>query len=317
MTFADPVWLIPGGVVVAGLVVALVVFARRRREVFAQAGLPVVTGGTRLVGCWLVTAGAAVLAFAVCGPSASVPVPRSAGTIIVAIDVSGSMAADDAQPSRLEAAKQAAVAFVDAQPSSVDIGVVSFQSDALQTSLVSDDHSLAAAAIARVTSSGGTSLANAILGSLSAITGQAVTLPEEGEDAPDLGYWGSATIVLFSDGEDFGDGLEAAAELAQGAGVHIDTVGIGTAQGATVAVDGYNLHTALDEDTLRAIAETTGGAYHPDGDVAGMEQVAREVGARFTVKNQDLPLGWASSGLGALLLLAGAATTLWRTGRLL
>ncbi|MDR1712240.1 MAG: VWA domain-containing protein [Propionibacteriaceae bacterium] len=317
MTFAAPMWLIPGGVVIAGLIAALVIFARRRRQALAQAGLPLASGRARFAGLWLVIAAVAAFAVAVAGPAGSVPVPHASGTIIVAIDVSGSMGADDAEPSRLEAAKQAASAFVATQPSSVDIGVVSFQSDALQTSIVSGDHTLAAAAIARVTCSGGTSLANAILGSLTAITGRDVTLPEEGEEAPDLGYWGSASIVLFSDGEDFGEELQAASELAQAAGVHIYTVGFGTVQGATVNVDGYTLRTALDEETLRAIAEITGGAYHPPGDETGLEQVARQISTRFTVKNQELPLGWVCCGLGALLLLAGAATTLWRTGRLL
>ncbi|MDR1824475.1 MAG: VWA domain-containing protein [Bifidobacteriaceae bacterium] len=316
MTFANPVWLIPGGAVVAALIVAVVVFGRRRKAALALAGLPLGSRQGRQAGLWLVVSGVVVLAFAVAGPAASVPVPHAAGTVIVAIDVSGSMGADDAEPSRLEAAKQAARAFVEAQPSSVDIGVVSFQSDALQTGIVSSDHALAAGAIGRVPASGGTSLANAILGSLSAITGQDVTLPEEGEEAPDLGYWGSATIVLFSDGEDFGEQLQAAAELAQGAGVRIDTVGFGTAQGATVTVDGYNLRTVLDEATLQAIAEITGGSYHAAGDLTGLDQVAEQVSTRFTLKKQQLPLAWAACGLGVLLLLAGAATTLWRTGRL-
>ena len=96
----------------------------------------------------------------------------------------------------------------------------------------------------------------AILGSLSAITGKTVTVPENGA-LPDLGYWGSATIVLFSDGGDSGAAATrrpppTAATLAQNAGVHIETVGVGTAAGANVEVDGFQLHTALDTDRLTA-----------------------------------------------------------------
>ena len=88
---------------------------------------------------------------------------------------------------------------------------------------------------------------------------------------PDLGYWGSATIVLFSDGEDERQRAtrpRAAATAAQTAGVHIETVGVGTTAGTTVEVDGYRIQTALDADTLTAIAKTTGGSYHPASDAA-------------------------------------------------
>ena len=98
---------------------------------------------------------------------------------------------------------------------------------------------------------GGTSLSAAILTSLSAITGKVVAIGPDGT-VPDIGYWGSATIVLFGDGGDDGsaDATTAAATAAQNAGVHIDTVGVGTAAGTTVTVDGYQIETALDEDTL-------------------------------------------------------------------
>ena len=144
-----------------------------------------------------------LLAVAVAGPAASLPVGRSAGTVILAMDVSNSMAADDVAPTRLAAAQQAALAFIDAQPDTVDIGVVGFDQGALTTSLPSADRAAAKAAVQNLRTSGGTSLASAILGSLSAITGKTVTIGEDGA-LPDLGYWGSATIVLFSDGEDAG-----------------------------------------------------------------------------------------------------------------
>ncbi len=156
-------------------------------------------------GCGSSLAGVVVLAVAVAGPAASLPVGRSAGTVILAMDVSNSMSADDVAPTRLAAAQQAAPAFIDAQPDTVDIGVVGFDQGALTTVAARRGPAAAKAAVENLRTSGGTSLASAILGSLSAITGKTVTIGEDGE-LPDLGYWGSATIVLFSDGEDSGGG---------------------------------------------------------------------------------------------------------------
>ena len=210
-------------------------------------------------------AGIVLLAVAVAGPAAALPVGRSAGTVILAMDVSNSMSADDVTPSRLAAAQQAALSFIDAQPDSVDIGVVGFDQGALTTSPPSADRAASKAAVQSMRTAGGTSLASAILGSLSAITGEPVRIGEDG-DLPDIGDWGSATIVLFSDGEDQGgssDAVTAAATIAQNAGVHIEAVGIGTADGTTVEIDGYQLHTALDTEQLTAIAQATGGHYRP------------------------------------------------------
>ena len=86
------------------------------------------------LGLWLSLAGIVLLAVAVAGPAAALPVGRSAGTVILAMDVSNSMSADDVTPSRLAAAQQAALSFIDAQPDSVDIGVVGFDQGALTTS---------------------------------------------------------------------------------------------------------------------------------------------------------------------------------------
>jgi Ca-activated chloride channel homolog len=192
------------------------------------------------LGLWLYVGGVVLLAVAVAGPAAALPVGRSAGTVILAIDVSNSMSADDVPPSRLAAAQQAALSFIDAQPDSVDIGVLGFDQGALTTSQPSADRAAAKAAVQRMRTAGGTSLASAILGSLSAITGTPVRIGEDG-DLPDIGNWTSATIVLFSDGEDQSgpggsDAVSAAATIAQNAGVHIEAVGVGT---ATVEIDGY------------------------------------------------------------------------------
>jgi Ca-activated chloride channel family protein len=237
--------------------------------------------------------------------------------VIIALDVSNSMAATDVAPTRLAAAQQAAKAFVDAQPDSVDIGVVAFENGALTTNRPSADHEAAKAAVDRLKVSGGTSLAAAVLTSLSAITGGKVAVGRDGT-VPDLGYWPSATIVVFSDGEDRGrrDAVEAAATAAQGAGVHVQTVGVGTAAGTTVEVDGYRVRTALDEQTLTALARTTGGSYHPAADAAELDRIAATIDLRLTTEPEDLPLAGAFTALAVLLLAAGGVRSVLRTGRL-
>jgi Ca-activated chloride channel homolog len=310
------VWaLVLGVLVVAALAAAAVVLSRRRAATLAAAGLP--AGRRTTTGLWLSIGGLAVLAVAVAGPAASVPVTRAAGTVIVAMDVSNSMAATDVAPTRLAAAKQAASAFIDAQPDSVDVGVVAFQNGGLTTDRTSADHAAARTAVDRLTVAGGTSLANAILTSLSAITGKKVTIGRDGT-VPDLGYWGSATIVLFSDGEDKAsdDATAAAAGAAQKAGVHVETVGVGTTAGGTVTVDGFRIHTALDEDTLTAVAKTSGGSYHPASDAAELNGIASGIDLRLTTHNEDLPLAGAFTTVALLLLAAGAILTVLRTGRL-
>jgi Ca-activated chloride channel family protein len=315
MSFASPWWLVLGALVVVTLAVLAVAASRRRQAVLAEAGL---AAGRRRgpLGLWLTVAGLAVLAVAVAGPAASVPVSRAAGTVIIAVDVSNSMGATDVAPTRLGAAKKSAAAFVDAQPNSVDIGVVAFQNGALTVDSPSSDHATAQPAIDRLRVSGGTSLANAILTSLSAISGKKVAVRKDGT-VPDIGYWGSATIVLFSDGEDQGneDSTQAAATAAENAGVHIETVGVGTAAGATIDTNGYRVHTALEADTLGAIAKTSGGSYHPASDAAELDGIASTINLRLTTHHEQLPLAGAFTAFAIVLLAAGGVFTVLRTGR--
>jgi Ca-activated chloride channel family protein len=314
--FSSPWWLVLGVLVVAALVAGAVIASRRRAAALAAAGLS--TGGSRrAAGLWFSIGGLAVLALAIAGPAASVPVTRAAGTVIVAMDVSNSMAATDVAPTRMAAAKQAATAFIDAQPDSVDVGVVAFQNGGLTTDRPGADHEAAANAVNRLNVAGGTSLANALLTSLSAITGKKVVIGKDGT-VPDLGFWPSATVVLFSDGEDRGsdEATAAAATAAQKAGVHVETVGVGTAAGGTVTVDGFKIHTVLDEDTLAGIAKTTGGSYHPASDAAELDGIASTIDLRLTTHREDLPLAGAFTGFAILLLATGAVLTVLRTGRL-
>jgi Ca-activated chloride channel family protein len=330
MRLADPALLAVGLLVAAGLAWGAVAVARRRAAALASAGVTAGApergrGRARLGGVWFTIAGVAVLAIAIAGPAASVPVSRASGTVILAMDVSGSMAATDVAPSRLAAAKKAALSFINVQPDSVDIGVVAFQQGGLEAALPAADHSTAAAAVRRLKAGGGTSLGDAILASLSAITHKTVAFGHGGS-APDIGFWPSATIVLFSDGQDqaratdAGAGspdtsADAAASVAQKAGVHIDTVGVGTTAGTTVEVDGYHLFTALDVATLRSISQASGGTYHPASDASELNGIASSINLRLTVTHEPLPLAGAFIALALVLFAAGAVLTVARTGR--
>jgi Ca-activated chloride channel family protein len=331
VSLADPALLAVGLLVAAGLAWAAVAAARRRAAALASAGVVADgpgrgRGRARLGGVWFTIAGVAVLAIAVAGPAASVPVSHASGTVILAMDVSGSMAATDVAPSRLDAAKQAALSFINAQPDSVDIGVVAFQQGGLEAALPTADHATVSAAVRRLTAGGGTSLGDAVLASLSAITRKTVTIGRDGS-APNIGYWPSATIVLFSDGQDEAgatsggtgtgadSGTDAATSVAENAGVHIDTVGVGTTTGTTVDVDGYHLFTALDEATLKSISQATGGTYHPASDASELDGIASSINLRLTVTNEPLPLAGAFIALALVLLAAGAVLTVTRTGR--
>jgi Ca-activated chloride channel homolog len=319
LSLSYPPLLILGLLVAAALIVGAVLVGRRRSAALAAAGVSVAGRRNNQLGLWLSVGGVVLLAVAVAGPAAALPVGRSAGTVILAMDVSNSMSADDLTPSRLAAAKQAALSFIDAQPDSVDIGVVGFDQGALTTSQPSADRAAAKAAVQRLRTAGGTSLASAILGSLSAITGTPVRIGEDG-DLPDIGYWGSATIVLFSDGEDQGgtgsDAVLAAATIAQNAGVHIEAVGVGTADGTTVEIDGYQLHTALDTEQLTAIAQATGGTYHRASETEQLDDIASTIDLRLTVAKQDVPLAGGFIAVALALLAASALLTGVRTGRL-
>ncbi|MEV5411130.1 VWA domain-containing protein [Thermopolyspora sp. NPDC052614] len=317
MTLSSPLLLVVGLLVTAALAWAAVVSGRRRRAALAAAGVAAPGGRRARLGVGLTLSGVAVLAVATAGPTAMVPVPRTAGTVILAVDVSNSMGAQDVAPNRLAAAQRAARAFVAAQPDSVDIGVVAFERGALTTARPDADHSVALAAINRLKLSGGTSLGAAIMASLTAITGRQVALGREDAPPPDIGYWPSATIVILSDGQNQGPDVERAAMVAQRAGIQIHTVGVGTVAGATVKVDGFHLRTALDEETLTLIAKTTGGTYQPASDAARLDGIADTIDLRLTVSDEPLPLAGGLIGLALALLTVGAALTVLRSGRVI
>jgi Ca-activated chloride channel homolog len=324
MKFEYPFMIAVAAAACAGLLAGYRALHRRRARALAAAGLRVAyprrVGVREHVPPLLFLVAVTLLLFAVARPQATVKLPRAAGTVVLAFDVSNSMAATDAAPTRLAAAQAAATRFIRAQPDTVDIGVVAFDDAALTTHVPTRDHDEAIAAIKRLHPAGGTSIGQAILAALTTIVGRQVKLPDPASTAPapKLGYWGSATIVLLSDGEETGGpDAVAAAQLASDAGVHVDTIGFGTTQGTTITVDGYQMATALDEDLLTRIAQTTAGSYHRAGDARALDEIYRSLDLRLTAKPEFVELTGAAVVLALLLLTAGGLLMVNWFGRIL
>ncbi|WP_229076614.1 VWA domain-containing protein [Actinoplanes sp. DH11] len=313
MSFLHPMLLILAVLVTGAAVYGYVRLQRRRSAALTAAGFGAMVGGgvRRHLPYALLLAALPILLVGLARPQAEVSVPRAAGTVLLAFDISNSMSAADVSPTRLAAAQTAATGFVEEQPDTVDVGVLVFGDQALLTQAPTGDHAAAVAAIQRVKASGGTSLGQAILVALGTITGKPVSLPLP--EGTDLGYWPSATIVVFSDGEETGGpDVQAAAELAAAAGVRIQTVGVGTARGATVEVDGFQLGTQLDESLLTAVAQVTGGTYHPAGDATTLADTTKSIDLRLTSKKEPLELTAPFAAAALLLLtLGGLLGTRW------
>lgn len=320
MSVQHPYVLVVGALVAVAIAVGYWWLQRQRARALATAGLAT-TGRDRLrrhLPPVLFLAALTLLLLSVARPQADLPVARAAGTVILAFDVSNSMAAKDVAPSRLAAAQAAAVEFAEAQPDSVSIGVVAFDEGALTTQQPSDDRAATVAAIKRLQINGGTSIGQAILAALTVIAGKPAVLPQDGRPAEDLGYWGNATIVLLSDGEDTGGpDAVAAAQLAATAGVHIETVGVGTVDGATVEVDGFQVATSLDEDLLTEVAKTTTGSYHRAENAEALHDVYESLDLRLTTQVKPIELTGAAALTAVLLLtIGGVLMTTW-FGRIL
>jgi len=336
MTFAWPpmllaLLLLPFGVLGSRAI------GRRRRETFVRragsgfaAGTSATSGPRTWMPAALLVLGLAVLAIALARPQGVVSLPRQEGIVILAFDVSGSMAADDLKPTRMEAAKAAARAFVERQPSSVVVGVVAFSDAGLTVQVPTSDQAAVEATINRLAPTRGTALATGISAALDAIA--------KVENPPPTNYYNnrspepsaaptpapvpagsdrSAAIVLLTDGEnnENPDPSQAAADAAN-AGVRIYTVGIGSPDGATLDINGFRVHTQLDEPALQQIADVTGGTYYHAADADQLHAIYDQLNPRLSIQPQALELTPLFAGAALLLLVfSGTLSYLW-LGRL-
>ena len=252
----------------------------------------------------------------------SFALPQREGTVILAFDVSNSMQADDLEPTRIEAAKAAATAFAERQPSTIRIGVVAFGDSAvtvLRPTKVKED---VVAAIRRLAVSGGTSLGQGLFTSLSTIAGKPLQIDESALESDsgevDIGFFGSSAIVLLSDGENTSrpDPLQLA-EVASSAGVRVHAIGIGTPEGTVVEVDGFNVATALDEEQLTQIADVTDGSYQRAGDAATLEQIYESVDLKLASVEREREITALFAAAGGLLLALGSLLSIAWFGRVI
>jgi Ca-activated chloride channel family protein len=269
--------------------------------------------------------GIAILLVSMARPQATVSIPRLEGTVILTFDISGSMAANDLQPTRMEAAKAAASQFVKNQPQSILIGVVAFSDGGVSVQPPTDNREETLATIERLVPRRGTSIANGILVALNTIVldngGQSIlqsgpeATAQEALPQPQ-GWYPSSVVVLLSDGENNQqpDPI-AAADLAADLGVRVYTVGIGSPQGVDLEVEGFTVHTQLDEEMLRSISMITGGQYYNAGNEEDLFRIYNDLEPKLSVKSEDMEITSLFAGLAMLVFLVGGALSLFWFGR--
>ena len=277
---------------------------------------------------WL--AGLSALLLAVARPQAALVLPARIETVILALDMSGSMRANDLQPTRIVAAQNAAKAFVDAQPRHVKVGVVGIAASAALVQSPTDNREDIVAAIERLEPQRGTALGSGLVIALDAALPQArinveefINPPRGRKDEPrkkledremTVGSNTSAAIVLLSDGQsNVGPDPMKAAELAAELGVRVYTVGMGTPEGTTVSADGWQMRVRLDEDKLKQVARATEGEYFRAVDAKELKKIYTRLSAKLGFeKQQPTEITGLFAGLGALLAGLGAVLSmLW------
>ena len=337
MSFIWPPMLFLLVAVPLGVLAYQVLERRRRRRVAAFGVLGVAAAPSnraqagrlkRRVPGAFVLAGLTIVVVALARPQAVVSVPRIEGTVILAFDVSGSMAADDLKPSRMEAAKAAARDFVDHQPPSILIGLVAFSDSGFSVQVPTSDKAAVLAAINRLGPERGTSIARGILASLATIaaaeadptagfyTNRSPEPTAEPTPVP-KGTYASASIVLLTDGENNQqpDPLAAAATAAD-RGIRIYTVGIGSTAGTTLDVEGFKVHTQLDEAMLRQISDATDGTYYAADNPDELKAIYDGIATRLAIRPEAMEVTSLFAGAGVLVLLLGGMASLRWLGRL-
>ncbi len=304
---------------------------QRRRRAAASFGIPASTDSTsgrigmrRHIPATLFLTGMTILLLALARPQATLSLPRVEGTVILAFDVSGSMAADDLQPTRMEAAKAAARGFVEDQPPSVLIGVVAFSDGGLSVQAPTDDREAVLASIDRLKPQRGTSLGSGILAALSVILSDGSQTPSTALTPSALptptplprGQYAPAMIILLTDGENnMSPDPLAAAQVAADRGVRIYTIGIGSVAGTTIEVEGFMVHTRLDEALLKQVAMLTDGAYYNAQTEEDLREVYDGLRPQLVVRPKEIEVTSIFAGVSILMLLIGGMVSLLWFGR--
>jgi Ca-activated chloride channel homolog len=320
VTFAWPVAL--AGLVAIPVLAGLYVLAARwRRRGAARFANPALVpnlvaaspGWRRHVAPILALAALALLVIGVARPHVVRDVTRNEATIVLAIDTSRSMAATDVQPTRFDAAKQAALAFLDEVPDNYSVGIVSFSTSADPVLPPTIDREAARTALAELRLGSGTAIGSAITRSVDLALEQTdeQAKPQAGERSP------AAVLLLPTGAQTTGDIPPGpAAQRARRLGVPVSTVALGTGN-AVVEVPrpgGLKERVVVTPDvpTLRLIARATGGSFSQAPSAARLESVYRELGTRLAHDRKRVEVTSAFAAGGAVLLLVGSTlSSLW------
>jgi Ca-activated chloride channel family protein len=313
---------------------------RRRRAAvrvtsiaLVRAALPPRTRWTQLIPTLLLLLGFATLSVGAARPQATVPVPSNSTTIMLAMDVSGSMCSTDVEPNRLTVAQKAAVAFIESQDGETKIGLVAFAGVAgLQVPPTTDKDALIEA-IDNFTTARGTAIGSAILTSIDSIAEINPTVASTGVDAESAQRSGYApdVIVVLTDGANT-QGVEptTAAESAAVRGVRVFTIGFGTTTPSRMACTGKQAGTwaggglgggfgraggrsprIIDEPTLQAVAEITGGQYYKAESADQLQEALGELPSQVTVVRKHVDIASWFAGAGGLLVAVAVGLSLW------
>ena len=280
----------------------------------------------------------AAMLLAAARPLATITLPSRQQTLILAMDVSGSMRATDVKPNRMVAAQEAAKSFIAELPRHVRVGIVAFAGSAQVTQLPTVNRDDLTAAIDSFQLQRGTATGNGIMMSL------ATLFPDAGIDIAALGprdgarplradpakpppkeftpvepgSYNSAAIIMLTDGQRTTgvDPLEAA-KMAAERGVRVYTVGIGTVDGETIGFEGWSMRVRLDEETLKSVAQRTQAEYFYAGTAADLKKVYETLSTRLTVEKKETEVSGLFALVGAVLALLSATLSLWWLGRIL
>jgi Ca-activated chloride channel homolog len=343
--FPSALWLL----LAVPLVIAAYVLAQRRRQRYTVrfSSLTLLReavgrgpGIRRHIPPALFLLGLAVLFVAFSRPYTTAALPTNGATVILTIDSSGSMRASDLKPSRFEAAKAAARAFVEKQAPTTRVGIVSFSGSASLVQAPTTDKNAVYTAIDRLTTQRSTAIGSGILVSLDAIAevlGQdlpsaAPTSLAQSGRAPlgspakpvptpaALGKFAPAVIVLLSDGQNTTGPLPLdAAAIAVSRGVRIYTVGVGTPTGSNIGGGGGGggfFRAELDELTLRQVAKLTGARYFYAATETDLHDIYQSLDSMLVIKTEPVELTFLASAVGAALLILGGTLSLFWFNRL-
>ena len=320
------------------------ILTRRRRTTVRLASITVAKlaaarapGWRRHVPPLMLLAALASLLLAVARPTAILTLPLAERTIMLAMDVSGSMRAEDVKPNRLVASQDAAKAFVNKLPREVRVGVVSFAGTAAVVQAPTDSREDVIKAIERFQLQRGTATGSGIILSLATlfpddgieiqhVTGQR-NFPGGGSIAKKKaerefkpvppGSYNSAAIIMLTDGQrTTGPDPLDAAKMAAERGIRVYTVGIGTTSGEIIGFEGWSMRVRLDEDTLKSVSALTLGEYYYAGTAEDLTKVYESLSARMVVERKETEITALFAAIGALLSLMAAGLSLWWFGRI-